>query len=80
MAGRKVALITDTHFGVRKGSQIFHDYFESFIRKYFFLNSMLVVSILSFILVMSSMSEKESTTGPLPGQSECSLTNYLTGE
>ncbi|MEL0190442.1 MAG: metallophosphoesterase [Candidatus Poseidoniales archaeon] len=36
MVGRRVAIITDTHFGIRKGSQIFHDYFEKFYKEVFF--------------------------------------------
>ena len=35
-APNRVALITDTHFGIRKGSQIFHDYFEKFYQEVFF--------------------------------------------
>ena len=31
-----VAIITDTHFGARKGSQLFHDYFEKFYAETFF--------------------------------------------
>jgi len=32
----RVAIITDTHYGMRKGSQIFHDYFEKFYSETFF--------------------------------------------
>jgi DNA repair exonuclease SbcCD nuclease subunit len=32
----KVALITDSHFGARKGSKLFHDYFELFYKNVFF--------------------------------------------
>ena len=33
---KKIAILTDTHFGVRKGSQIFHDYFQNFYDGTFF--------------------------------------------
>ena len=36
MVEPRVALITDTHFGIRKGSQIFHNYFEKFYKEVFF--------------------------------------------
>ena len=32
----RVAVITDTHFGARKGSKLFHDYFEKFFEDIFF--------------------------------------------
>ena len=32
----RVAIITDTHFGARKGSKLFHDYFEQFYDDVFF--------------------------------------------
>ena len=32
----KIGIITDTHYGARKGSQLFHDYFEKFYKDVFF--------------------------------------------
>ena len=32
----KVAIITDTHYGARKSSRLFHNYFEKFYRDIFF--------------------------------------------
>ena len=32
----KIAIITDTHYGARKGSKSFHDYFEQFYKNVFF--------------------------------------------
>ena len=32
----KVAIITDTHYGARKGSKHLHDYFEKFYADVFF--------------------------------------------
>ena len=32
----RVAIISDTHYGARKGSKLFHDYFEEFYKNIFF--------------------------------------------
>ena len=32
----RVAIITDTHYGARKGSKHLHDYFELFYKNVFF--------------------------------------------
>jgi DNA repair exonuclease SbcCD nuclease subunit len=32
----RIAIITDTHYGARKGSKLFHDYFELFYKNIFF--------------------------------------------
>ena len=32
----KIAIITDTHYGCRRGSKLFHDYFELFYKNVFF--------------------------------------------
>ena len=32
----KVAIITDTHYGARKGSKYLHDHFELFYKNIFF--------------------------------------------
>jgi len=32
----RVAILTDSHFGARKGSKLFHDYFEQFYKNVFF--------------------------------------------
>ena len=32
----KVAILTDSHWGARKGSKLFHDYFEMFYNDIFF--------------------------------------------
>ena len=32
----RVAIITDTHYGCRKGSKLFQDYFEAFYKNIFF--------------------------------------------
>ena len=36
MVGNKIGLITDTHYGARKGSQLFHNYFQEFYENTFF--------------------------------------------
>ena len=32
----KIAIITDTHFGGRRGSKVFHDFFQKFYDNIFF--------------------------------------------
>ena len=36
MVGNRIAILTDTHFGARKGNQLFHEYFQRFYEDTFF--------------------------------------------
>jgi hypothetical protein len=76
MVAPKVALITDTHFGARKGNQTFHDYFEKFYNEIFFPT--LDERGIDTLVHLGDCFDvrRESTTGPLTGQSAFSLILY----
>ena len=66
----KVAVITDTHYGARKGSKLFHDYFEKFYRDVFFPNlkkyGVDTVIHLGDCLLYTSPSPRDATLSRMP--------------
>ena len=76
----KVAIITDTHFGCRKGSQLFHNYFQEFYDGTFFHT--LWFSVYWYrgpLWGLLWCHERASTTGLLIGQRLISLIHWENG-
>ena len=61
----KVAIITDTHYGCRKGSKLFQDYFESFYKNIFFVKTYFLVLFLRKVRIRKLKNSSAVVVPPL---------------
>ena len=66
-----VAILTDTHYGARKGAQYLHDHFEKFYSEVFFptlkergVKTILYYYILEMLLIVGSLLNTTPYSGP----------------